>query len=270
MSFMSEGGYGQAPQSQPPAGLPPTGQRTVVGSYVSPASSYTMTSSPKGGGSRGGRAGLILLIALVLALGGGAAYVYFMAPGLIDDVRALITGDDSRELTAEPGADWASASILAGAGTLAYDPSWTDVAELMGDDESLTELSEITGGSGALDGLWIIDGDLLGSGVMLMAFSAADVGAETDAELELHAFVEASTEEGQTLTTLSEEPVRTAHGLSGHVGEYRLTMDGQSMLVNVGVMVEGEQQVYLYTMGSEEFPGAITDLEAMMNSLTVG
>ncbi|MFW7414683.1 hypothetical protein [Demequina sp. SO4-18] len=207
---------------------------------------------------------------VVIVVGGGIAAVALLLPRVEDAAYAALSGDaGARELETEVPSGWSAVPVMGGTGTVKHDPAWEDVAEYFDAQAMETEMAVQTGVDVAFHGAWLVAGDLEGDSTALVVLSIADVGGASSARLEARAFVGSSTFGIEGAETTSEGPVRTAAGYTGYLAEYEFPMYGKTWPNMVGVVVEGNSQLVVYTLGSSTTGSGDESVEAVLDSLQI-
>ncbi|WP_062298987.1 DUF2510 domain-containing protein [Demequina maris] len=201
-------------------------------------------------------AGTIVLLGLI----GG---VIGMATPLITEAAK----SNARELTATPGDGWTSHPILAGDGTISVDPEWDDVTDIIGVSAMEDQMAGPLDLDLRVDGAWLTAGTVEDGGVVLMVVSIADAGGPSTARVETTGFISSATAGFEDVTTTAQGDVRTVSGLTGYVAEYEFPIYDLIASDAVGVVVDGERQVLVYSSGSDDLGSGIEDVEAVLNSL---
>lgn len=189
--------------------------------------------------------------------------------GGFDAVSAFFTTFDPEPLTAHPSPDWVPLDILEGHGTVLYDPTWAaadvDLAQMT------EEASTGPGPDVHVDAAWVIDTDDNGNQSILYVYSAHGLAGLAQPELEVDAMIENSFVEKTGLETVSERAIVTMNDVRGYESEFEYDYFGWHYMDSAAVVVHGKDEVILYvSSGSEETGSGIRDLEAVLNSLSIG
>lgn len=179
--------------------------------------------------------------------------------------EAPVTDVPAKPIMAVPDG-WARTSILNGGGTVAYNPEWEDVSDLIGAD-AIEQNALDYGVEVSVDGAWQLGGDY-DTGMSLIAIhTAVDVGGPSSARIEALAFVKSVTTGIDEVEITSEGPFTTAYGHEAYLVEYEFPYYGEQLTDAVAVIVNGHSQVVVYTNGSEALGSGIDELEMMLDSI---
>ncbi|WP_062294643.1 DUF2510 domain-containing protein [Demequina phytophila] len=204
-------------------------------------------------------AGAVVLLGLI----GGA--IAMIVPELADAASEA----GGRELTAAPGDGWSTQDVLEGGGTIAVDPAWEDVTDIIGVSEMEDQMAGPLDVDVHVDGAWLTAGDVETGGVMLMVISAVDTGGPSVARVETTAFISSATAGFEDVTTTAQGAVRTSSGLTAYLAEYEHPYYDLISTNAVGVVVDGERQVLVYSTGSDTLGSGVENVETVLNSLTI-
>ncbi|WP_062517043.1 DUF2510 domain-containing protein [Demequina gelatinilytica] len=186
------------------------------------------------------------------------------------DAGAATGSEGGQTLEAPVSTTWTAMPILDGGGSVAYDPSWQDISDVIGADLIESQAADQMGGELFVDGAWLVSGDLVNGGVSAVAISVPDVGGPSSARLEALAFVSNATAGVEDVEITAQRAVTTTRGLGGYIIEFGFPMYGLQIQNTVGVIVDGRSQVLIYTNGSDTLGSGVDTLESLLNSVEVG
>ncbi len=236
-----------------------------------PAGPSTPTPAPVSAPRRrlgtGAIVGIVLgSLALVALLSVGASV---LLTRIVDTTQDAINGGEGRVLEASVPDDWAEFSVMDERGTIAIDPAWEDISEYFGLEAALSQASVPAGVTFNESGAWLLAGDLTNGGVSLTVTSVADVGGTSTARIEAQAYIRGNTEGLDGVEITSEGPITTSAGASGYMMTYEAPYLGEQLTGAVGVIVDGSSQLLVGAFGSEALGSGLTELETVLNSLTL-
>lgn len=211
--------------------------------------------------------GARIAIIILSVFGGLFALAIFAAIALNAARDVLNDSDQAEPLAAEVPSAWVTTPVLHGAGTLSYDPQWEDAMDLvsaLGIDEAMAVDDDF---DAIVDGAWMISGDHEYGGTVLMVISVADAPGQSRPSFEVQSFIDGATDGLDDFTTTRQGAVRTVTGLSGYTAEFEYPLYDDVILNSVGVVVDGNQQVLVTTVGSHATGAGTEQMETVLNSL---
>ncbi|MDN4475321.1 DUF2510 domain-containing protein [Demequina sp. SYSU T00192] len=186
--------------------------------------------------------------------------------GTVDATAGAADEDGgTRTLAAVTADGWTAVTVMDGHGSIAVDPAWTDVADVMGAEAMAAEMSADAGGEIAVDGIWLTAGDLAYGGTLLMVMSVADAGAASTPRLEVASFIEAAAA-GADYELSVDDAIVTEHGYVGHISEFDLPVEDIVLTNTVGIVADGSHQLLVYATGTEDLGPGSGHLEAVLGS----
>lgn len=205
----------------------------------------------------------------VLVVGAIAAVAIFL-PRLEDATMAALNSEPTgRPLESSDRSGWSATPAMGGTATFKYDPAWEDASDYV-DGQAMEATMQAEGGVDAtFDGAWLVAGDMEADSTVVIAVSVEDVGGSSSARLEATGFITNLTFGVEGTDTTAEGPVLTSGGYEGYVAEYEFPLYGETWPNSVGVVVEGNSQLLVYSLGSASTGSGIEAVESVLDSLEV-
>lgn len=183
---------------------------------------------------------------------------------VISAVTGSATADDRLDAPTPDG--WSEIPVMEGGGAISIDAGWQDISTDIGADFLQDTARDQSGIDMVVDGVWLIDGDLINGGTSLFVWSVADAGGPSSARLEASTAVQAMREQFPDLAISAERSFTTASDHQGYLMEYTYSLYTEQIDETIGVIIVDSSQLLIQTGGFVSSGSGIDTLETVLNS----